>query len=930
MSLKPWREIAEPHDDVLKGNIQDAEFAADLTRVADGTATQEYLDPSLFFERTYITEGMRLLLDSIVRRLAGKGGDPVIQLQTAFGGGKTHTMLAVYHIASGKVPASKLLGVAPIMDSAGVVELPASRVAVIDGIKISPDQPKKIGGVTLNTMWGDLAYQLGGEECYAKIKQSDESGVSPGKELLTDLLKSAAPCVILMDEMVAYLRQFNDGQKLAGGTFDSNISFIQALTEALKAVPNAILLASLPDSHNAGGVQGQKALRELENYFGRVQAIWKPVATEEAFEIVRRRLFTKIKDKLAAEEVCRAYADFYIANAADLPADTQVAHYFQRLVSAYPIHPEVFERLYEDWSSLENFQRTRGVLKLMAKVIHRLWKDGNNDLLIQPGNLPLYDSDASNDILCYLPAGWNPVISKDIDGEQAEANQIDVTDTRFGSVQAARRSARTIFLGSAPSTSNRLVQGLELERVLLGSVQPGQQVSIFKDALTRLRDRLAYLNNGNNRFWFDTRPNLRREMEDRKRRFQPDAVNAEIKYRVDQAIAKGVFQAVHVFTPGADIPDNFELRLVVLPPSAGFSRSNPNQALDAALKILTKRGDQPRMKQNRLIFLAPDIDTVERLRDQIRSVLAWNSIVGDYRDNRIVLDNLQAKSANNSLEEAQNSLRRVVRDTYKWVLAPHQEVKAGKLQSSIEWDSHIVSATAQNLAQEIERVLRENELLITQWAPIHLSNLLKAWYWKDDVPHVGAVDTWRDTASYLYMPRLLDDTVFRGAIGAGAASKDFFGLAYGHEEGKYQGLTFGKNTSPIFDQSLLLISPAAVPAPEPELPPTPIPPPSGGAPAVGGTTTGGTKPEPEVTKPSAQAANHFYGVVELNPIKAKLDFATIVEEVVTNFTTNNKTRVRIVVEIQADNDGGFDDSTQRSIKENCKVLKFRNAEFETE
>lgn len=931
MSLKPWREIAVPHEDVLKGTVQQSEFAADLSRVHDGSATNEYIDPALFFERTYITEGMRLLLDSIVRRLAGKGGDPVIQLQTAFGGGKTHTMLAVYHIAKGKVPASQLLGVAQIMDSAGIVELPASRIAVIDGIKISPNQPKKLGANTVNTMWGDLAYQLGGDEGYEKVKQSDESGVSPGKEILIDILSTASPCVILMDELVAYLRQFNDGQRLAGGTFDSNISFIQALTEAMKAVPDAILLASLPDSHNAGGVQGQKALRELESYFGRVQAIWKPVATEEAFEIVRRRLFMSINDKLAKEAVCRAYADFYTANATDLPADTQLSNYYQRLVSAYPIHPEVFERLYEDWSSLENFQRTRGVLKLMAKVIHRLWQDGNNDLMIQPGNLPLSDTEASNEILYYLPAGWNPVISKDIDGEQSDAYQIDATDTRFGAVQAARRSARTIFLGSAPTTSNRLAQGLELERVLLGSVQPGQQIAIYKDVLARLQNRLAYMNSGNNRFWFETRPNLRREMEDRKRRFQLDAVTNEIKERVGQMFAKGPFGGVHVFVNAADIPDDFQLRLVVLPPSVGYSKSNPNAAFDAATAILTKRGEQPRMKQNRLVFLAADSDTIDRLRDQIRSVLAWASIVADYRDNRIVLDNLQAKSASKSLEDSQDTLRRLVKETFKWLLSPHQEVKGGKLQPGIEWDTHPVSAAAQNTTQEIERVLRENELLITQWSPIHLCNLLKSWYWKDDAPEAKALDVWRDTCCYLYMPRLIEDTVYRNAIAAGTASKDFFALAYGKEDGKYQGLTFGKTTTPILDNSLLLINPVAVPAPEPEPQPIPQPQPvPGGATPAGGTPQKPADPQRVPPQPQAPSAKHFYGVIELDPIKAKMEFANIVDEVVANFNIKTGTKVKIVVEIQADNAGGFDDGLQRSIKENCKVLKFKSHEFEAE
>ena len=324
-----------------------------------------------------------------------------------------------------------------------------------------------------------------------------------------------------MDELVAYVRQFEDGKTFSGGTYDSNLSFLQALTEALKAVPTAVLLASLPESDKeAGSQRGINALRTLEHYFARVQALWKPVAAEEAFEIVRRRLFASIADTQAAATVCRAYADFYVANSADVPHETQESRYFERLMQAYPIHPEVFDRLYEDWSTLDSFQRTRGVLKLMAKVIYRLWNDGNNDLLIMPGSLPLYDADTRNEVIYYLPQGWDPVLERDIDGERAETTALENRDTRLGAVQACRRAARTVFLGSAPTTPNQMVRGIETERVVLGCAQPGQQTGVFKDALRRLSDHLHYLNSANNRFWFDTRPNLRREMEERKRRFQ--------------------------------------------------------------------------------------------------------------------------------------------------------------------------------------------------------------------------------------------------------------------------------------------------------------------------------------------------------------------------------------------------------------------------
>ena len=942
MNMKPWREIAVPHEDVLKGTFQQAEFAADLSRVHDGSATPEYQDAALFYQRTFITEGMRLLLGSVIKRLTGQGGDPVIQLQTAFGGGKTHTMLAVYHLAKGDKPASQLQGLAPILESAGIVELPKAHIAVIDGIKLAPNQAKKRGSVTTRTMWGELAWQLGQQAGYEIVKNADTSGTSPGKELLTELLSQFSPCVILMDELVAYIRQFEDGKSISGGTYDSNLSFIQALTEAVKAVPNAVMLASLPESDKeAGSQRGVNALRALEHYFARIQAIWKPVATEEAFEIVRRRLFSQISDQKAANATCRAFADFYAANKEEFPQETQDSRYYDRLVHAYPIHPEVFDRLYEDWSSLDNFQRTRGVLKLMAKVIHRLWKDDNRDPLIMPGSIPLYDADVRNEAIYYLPQGWDPVLERDIDGERAETTEIENKDTLLGSVQACRRTARTIFLGSASSTSGQVVRGIDLERIILGCVIPGQAAARYKDALRRLTEKLHYLNGANNRFWFDTRPNLRREMEDRKRRFQDkEDVFPIIKDRLQKGMGTGSFGATHIFTPSGDIPDDWALRLVVLPPDAAYSRTGQNLATERAMEILKNRGDQPRQKQNRLIFLTADYDSVSRLKDQVRSVLAWQSITDDYKDNKIVIDNLMANMARASLDQAQEALRRMIKEAYKWVLAPMQEARNGKGISEIQWENFQLNPGASVLTQEIERVLKDNELLITEWAPIHLSNLLKAWFWKEDSKEANAVDVWQKTCCYLYLPRLRDEQVFRNSIAVGTASRDFFAVAYAKEGDKYAGFSFGKAAAPILDGSLLLIEPvksasyaemlraqeaAQNNTSEPSGSATPSDRPLGFGEAAHPFNAVDTGTKPNV---AATAKTRFYGTADLDPIQAKRQFADIVDEVVLQFTQRTGVNVQITIEIRAESSNGFEDGTQRAVKENCNVLKFGNAEFE--
>lgn len=744
--------------------------------------------------------------------------------------------------------------------------------------------------------------------------------------------------MILIDELVAFVRQLEAGKQYKAGTFDSNISFIQALTEALKATPNALLLASLPESDlEIGGNSGQRALHSLEKYFARVESIWKPVATEEAFEIVRRRLFEHAGERAEAEGVSRQFVDFYRQNAEKFPAETQSNEYFERLCHSYPIHPEVFDRLYEDWSTLEKFQRTRGVLQYMAIVIHRLWNSDNRDALIMPGSLPLEDPNVLNKSIHYLPQGWRPVIEREVDGKQSEPARLDGLDTRFGGVQAARRAARTIFLGSAPAVSGQTLRGLKAENVLLGAVQPGQTVGVFEDVLKRLRDRLHYLYSDQDRFWFDTKPNLRREMESRKQKInEREELIPFIKDRVSQVFAKKhSFSGIHVFTPSVDVPDEYGIgiRLVALGPEAGYSRADTNPAVAAAEEILRKRGDLPRQKQNRLIFLAPDYDVIGKLKEQAKTYLAWKSIVHDIDAGTLNQDMAHLNQAKRNVEAAEKSLSQLVRETYKWLMAPVEEFEKGK--PTLKWEAVAVSPRAPNLMEEIEKKLRDEEWLIDEWSPIHLRTMLSKWYFKDGMKEISAQKVWQHTCHYLYLPRIVKDSVFRDAISKGAESEDFFGFAAGKDGDHYRGFVFGEKKSCMIDESSLLIDREEAVAYKERTKPVPIGQINAAEKAPFTSTVESHHAAPQsvlsVTQSiSGSGKNHFYATIALDPLRAKMDFATIMDEVVQHFSSKLGVSVQINIEIQANNKDGFDQNLQRTIKENCNVLKFKSAEFEEE
>lgn len=938
MTIKPWREVAKPHKDVLEGTFRQSEFAADISQVAQGVATEDYQDAEKFFSRTYITEGMRLLLISVAKRLAGMGGDPVIQLQTAFGGGKTHTMLTVYHMATRSVSTDRLDGVPPILDEAGIADLPKARVAVIDGIKLSPNQPQDHGSIQAHTLWGELAYQLLGQDGFSMVAESDATGTSPGKEVLKKLLEKAAPCVILMDEVLAFMRQLDGGQTHKAGNFDSNISFIQALTEAMKLVPTAILLASLPESElEVGGAMGQKTLNSLEKYFARVESVWKPVATTESFEIVRRRLFATAGDRHEVEGICREFSEYYRAHADKLPTETSGHEYYERLVASYPIHPEIFDRLYEDWSTLDKFQRTRGVLQYMAIIIHRLWNSDNRDALILPGSIPLEDSNVRNKSIHYLPQGWEPVIEKEVDGPRSEPFAIDGRDTRFGGVQAARRAMRSIFLGSAPAASSQVVRGIEVNRILLGCSQPGQTIGVFDDVLKRLRDRLQYLYSDQGRFWLDTKPNLRREMEGRKNQLSGrEKVIPAIKKKLEALFKQNAcFAGIHIFTPCIDIPDDIASgpRLVILSPDAlhGCSRNDNTQAANACEKILNKRGDLPRQKRNRLLFLAPEADCISRLKDSARTRLAWQEILDDIDNGKLNLDLFQVKQAKSQAKNAGEHLKQIVKETYKWLLCPEEDLSGGK--PNLEWQATAISTVSSNIVAEIETNLKEEEWLITKWGPIHLKSLLQKWYFKDGKTNVSAKKVWQDCCNYLYMPRLMNETVFTNTVAEGMASEDFFGFAAGEDNGQFLGFRFGEPGMVSLDDSAVLIAKDAALAYKESLKPAPCPEPGPGLgpePGPGPEPKTGPIPDPGPGPKPAPIKTQFYSNIDLNPISAKADFADIMDEVVQQFTARTGMDVTISVEIQAKSSEGFDENLQRSVKENCNVLKFSSAEFEEE
>ncbi|MBC7751719.1 MAG: hypothetical protein H7Z73_08365 [Candidatus Saccharibacteria bacterium] len=430
-------------------------------------------------------------------------------------------------------------------------------------------------------------------------------------------------------------------------------------------------------------------------------------------------------------------------------------------------------------------------------------------------------------------------------------------------------------------------------------IKVNQQPTDQNDA-KRLRDKLHYLYAEQDRFWLDTRPNLRRELESRKANLsERDEVQPLIKQRLNDLLSKKhSFADVHLFLPSAEIPDDYGSgpRLVVLPTVDAYSNSKNNAAYIAAEKTLRMRGDQPRQKQNRLIFLAPDFDVVSRLREHARIFLAWRSIIVDIDSQALNQDIAGLNQAKKNLNGATKSLDMLLRDAFKWLIVPTEIFVNGK--PTLEWKTVQVSTSSQNLIQDIELKLREEEWLIFEWSPIHLRKLLADWYFKAETKHISALKVWQGSANHLYMPRLANHDVFRHTVIEGLHSKDYFAYAAGVEGDRYLGFHFGdRSITPMDDSSLLIEREEAV-AYEERTKPAPVPPISI-APYYAGEEQSGaestsTNYNPAPIAPTQSSTpkalmNQFYGSISLDPVRAKMDFATLIDEVSRNLKIFHQT-----------------------------------------
>jgi len=746
--------------------------------------------------------------------------------------------------------------------------------------------------------------------------------------LLEALFKKYSPALILIDEWVAYLRQIYKVEGLPSGSFDANLSFVQSLTEAVKASPGVLLVASLPASQiEVGGEGGQEALARLKQTFSRVESSWRPASQEESYEIVRRRLFKEIPgDKFHhRDNTLKQFAKLYRENANDFPNGCSDEDYRRKLEKAYPIHPELFDQLYTSWGSLEKFQRTRGVLRLMAQVIHELWMGNDPSVMIMPGSVAISSARVEPELLHYLDSSWQSIIAGDVDGVTSTPYKIDQSAPNLNRYSATRRVARAVFMGTAPTHSQEN-KGLDDKQINLGVVQPGERPAIFGDALRRLANQAKFMHSDLGRYWYSMSASLNRLAADRAAQFE----EALVLHEIDKALGgyingvadRGHFDTVQVAPGGsADIPDEpGGVRAVVLGVAHPHTGRDGSEALAEAKDIMMQRGSTPRVYRNMLVFLAAEQRQLDNLKAAQRAALAWAEIVRETK--RLNLTQSDSALAEAKLKEASETLKTRMKEAWCYLIYPVQE----SAQSDVEWMSAKVPAQDGLLARASKKLVSDQGIW-PELGPDNLNRQLEKYIWNGK-PHLHLKDLWEYLNRYTYLPRVKNRAVLSKAVHAAVSGMLPGPFAYAERwdetKGSYVGLAISSATSAqvVIDSESVIIKPDV--AEQYRQKQTAAAPAEGPAPAVthGPDTTTQPAPGTPATAPTEQKPTRFHGTVMISPERPARDIHQIVEAIIEQLTTLPGADVSIKLEIDAEVSSGLDRAKVRTLVENATTLGF--------
>lgn len=707
-------EVCEPHPDVFSRDMDPSLFAISLHHVAQGTADRDYTDPERFFTRTFMTRALADLLERVVGRLGGLGrGAPILRLETPFGGGKTHTMTALFHLARSPEVLGEHDAVKPILERLNVRALPVGvRVAVLDGRGLDVRERRVEDGVTIRTLWGELAYQLGGTAGYAMLADADQTCTAPGSARLTELLQRFQPALLLMDEVLEYLLKARAVKVGDGNLMEQTGAFLGELTAAVSAVPQSVLVVALPASSLEVPAESlevaERLFQHAKKVLGRMELVETPVAQDEVFGVLRRRLFRSVGNERDHKKTVEALREYYDEYARFFPDRLRSPDYKERMLQAYPFHPELIDLLYERWGPHPQFQRTRGALRLLALVLRRLWgQRPGSALFIQPHHIDLADRHIRGEVVRLLDSGMDAVVTGDILQRAGEIER--PLGSEYAREQLGRGAATCAFLYSISAATRDA--GATEEEIRTALLRPDINPAMVSEVLGRLREGLWYLRYRDRRYLFTAKPNLNKVILDFEAEVSEEQVERALREWMDKVAGKGegVFQIVLAPEEPRLVPDRAYSTLVLLPLDVSDPDAWMKQALNSA-------GEGIRTNKNMLVFLVPDRARASALRASVRRWCALREVERSPSFREMERDDQD--QVRQQLKDKEADIESTIRQVYQRIYRPD----AGGLLPVPVSDPGAIKA--KTLGEFVANVLEKQGILVERVDPKYLREAL--------------------------------------------------------------------------------------------------------------------------------------------------------------------------------------------------------------
>lgn len=729
MKLKPWYDIIKPREDLREGKSQDAsEFAVHLDRVRDGSARDDYGKPEQFFAKTFLATNLLDLAAQTVRRWSGETShtSPVFNLATNFGGGKTHALTLLYHLAENG-PASKTwLGVSQIREKAAVAEIPKAKVAVFVGTEFDSIAGRggENGEPHRMTPWGEIAFQLGGEAGFNLVKEHDEKKIAPGGDVIRKLLPADEPCLILIDELLNYVSRFR-----SLGLNTQLYDFLLALSGALN--PKSVLVVSLPGSELEMTADDVADYQRLTKMLDRVGKAITVTAGPETSEIIRRRLFEwdtralnpegKVLLPKDAEDTCHEYGrwvnervDQNLSNS--IPPDHARSHF----EASYPFHPTALSVFERKWQTVPKFQQTRGILRLLALWIQNAYKEAyrkaHPDPLLTLGTAPFDDPIFRAAVFEQLGSGaLETAVTVDIAGRK-EAHAVALDGQASDLIKKERlhqKIASTVFFESNGGTTK---SDATVPEIRLAVGHPGLDLGNIETALDALTERCYYFTVERKNYKFSLKENLNKRFSDKRANISPaaieDAVNREIQ---KQFTTKNGVERIFFPERSVQISDRPVITFVIC--DLAHTMEDSKSTLQTIESMTRECGTSGRTFKSALLWMVAD--SAHAMREEARKLLAWQAIEDEADD--LKLEEAQRKLLAQNVQKAERDLKESVWRSYNRIVLlgkdnSLRQIDLGRV--SVSQATSIISMVLGRLRQDDEvQEFVSPSFLVRKWSP---------------------------------------------------------------------------------------------------------------------------------------------------------------------------------------------------------------------